>query len=384
MTTEATESPDVRYGRVLESAEISGYTAQRAFEGVRSLLESGDWHRVGPGFNDLSTFIRSVPFGRLNPPDDLRLEYERVAFEHGASKRSIADSAGVSEGTVRNDLRPAQDYAPDAEAGDAEHAEPAIVDAGPAQDYAPDAGLPGELDDVPLWPEDEAEPADAVPSPDEVEDVAEPVQLEPAAPGWHRLGDHLLYCGDSADQEFVAACSAAAFAFADPPYNAGKAEWDQGFEWKHDYLAESAEIVAVTPGLASLAGFLAKTEMPYRWSIAAEITNGMTAGALRFGNWICVTLFAHGSIYRKSKDHIRIPAATGDDAGGKHASRKPIRLLTSLIELFTTKGDTVVDPFLGSGTTLIASELTGRRCVGAELDPMHCAEIIQRYHQARA
>jgi len=208
--------------------------------------------------------------------------------------------------------------------------------------------------------------------------TTEPEPLTPATPGWHQLGAHMLYCGDSTDDEFVAAC-VGAFAFADPPYNAGKAEWDQGFKWRHDYLAESADIVAVTPGIAALAGFLASTDMPYRWSMAAEITNGMTSGALRFGNWICVTLFAHGSIYRKSKDHLRIPAATGDDDGGSHASRKPLRLLTHLIELFTTKGDTVVDPFLGSGTTLIAADRTGRRCIGAEIDPMHCAEIIVRY-----
>jgi hypothetical protein len=213
--------------------------------------------------------------------------------------------------------------------------------------------------------------------------ASDPEPNEPAQPGWHKLGDHLLYCGDSTDREFIDACQGA-LAFADPPYNAGKADWDEGFTWEHDYLAEAADIVAVTPGIASLAGFLANTEMPYQWSVSAEITNGMTRGALGFGNWICVTLFAQGSLYRKAKDHYRIPAATGDDQGGTHPSRKPIRLLMHLIELFTSKGDTVIDPFLGSGTTLLAAQRTGRRCIGAEIDPKHCGEIIDRYNRGAA
>lgn len=199
-----------------------------------------------------------------------------------------------------------------------------------------------------------------------------------AAPGWHQLGDHWLYCGDSTDEAFIEACQGA-FAFADPPYNVGKAEWDHRFTWAHDYLVDAADIVAVTPGIMSLVDFCGRTKMPYRWSMAGEITNGMTSGALRFCNWIHVMLFAHGSVYRGSKDHFRIPAATADDSGGTHPSRKPFRLMTHLIELFTTKGDTVIDPFLGSGTTLLAAQRLGRVCIGAEIDPHYCAQIIARY-----
>lgn len=274
--------------------------------------------------------------------------------QNGMSQREIADVLGVDAATVNRDLKPT-----------VANATPEPADADFVQVDEPD-----ELPTVANATLD-SQPEKALPIDDDL--------LTPAAIGWHRLGEHLLYCGDSTDPEFIAACQASAFAFADPPYNAGKADWDESFTWQHDYIADAAAIVAVTPGIASLAGFLAKTEMPYRWSMAAEITNGMTSGALRFGNWICITLFAHGSIYRKAKDHVRIPVATGDDHGGTHPSRKPIRLLTHLIELFTTKGDTIIDPFLGSGTTLIAAERTGRRCVGAEIDPTHCAEIIARY-----
>jgi DNA modification methylase len=42
-------------------------------------------------------------------------------------------------------------------------------------------------------------------------------------------------------------------------------------------------------------------------------------------------------------------------------------------------GTAVYDPFLGSGTTLIAAELTGRVCYGVELDPKYCDVIVQRW-----
>lgn len=209
-----------------------------------------------------------------------------------------------------------------------------------------------------------------------------PEDVQPIGSGWHQLGPHWLYCGDSTDPEFIERCTGARFAFADPPYNADKADWDNNFVWKHDYLTDIAPVVAVTPGIASLAEFMSLTGMPYRWTLSAEITNGMTRGALGFGNWIAVALFAaNESLYRNAKDVLHIAAGTGDDQGGIHPSRKPIRLINELIELFTNKDDLIVDPFLGSGTTLIAADKLGRRCIGAELDPDYCAHIIRRYEE---
>jgi hypothetical protein len=195
---------------------------------------------------------------------------------------------------------------------------------------------------------------------------------------WWQLGEHLLYCGDSASDAFTSQVTGR-FAFADPPYNAGKADWDHGFKWQHDYLTEAAGIVAVTPGISAIPEFLRATEMPYRWSMAAWITNGMTRGALGFGNWIYVALFAEAeSIHQGIQDHLRISVSAAA-ASTRHESRKPAELLVDLIEAFTEAGDTVIDPFLGSGTTLFAAEQTGRKCTGAEIEPEFCAEIITRY-----
>ena len=50
-----------------------------------------------------------------------------------------------------------------------------------------------------------------------------------------------------------------------------------------------------------------------------------------------------------------------------------------LIELFTRPGERVLDPFLGSGSTLIAAERTGRKCYGFDLDARYCDVILARW-----
>jgi DNA modification methylase len=62
-----------------------------------------------------------------------------------------------------------------------------------------------------------------------------------------------------------------------------------------------------------------------------------------------------------------------------HPTQKPIELMRRPILNHTKRGEVLYDPFLGSGTTLIAAELTGRTCYGAEIDPKFCDVIIQRW-----
>jgi site-specific DNA-methyltransferase (adenine-specific) len=57
----------------------------------------------------------------------------------------------------------------------------------------------------------------------------------------------------------------------------------------------------------------------------------------------------------------------------------PIALPEAYIEAVCDDGGSVCDPFLGSGTTLIAAEKTGRICYGMEIDPKYCDVIIKRY-----
>jgi len=61
-----------------------------------------------------------------------------------------------------------------------------------------------------------------------------------------------------------------------------------------------------------------------------------------------------------------------------HPTVKPVALVADAILDCTERGGIVLDAFLGSGTTVIAAERTGRRCYGVELDPLYVDTAIRR------
>jgi DNA modification methylase len=64
---------------------------------------------------------------------------------------------------------------------------------------------------------------------------------------------------------------------------------------------------------------------------------------------------------------------------GLHPTIKPVELVADTILDCTARRDIVLDPFLGSGTTIIAAERTGRKCYGIELDPVYVDTIVRRW-----
>lgn len=72
--------------------------------------------------------------------------------------------------------------------------------------------------------------------------------------------------------------------------------------------------------------------------------------------------------------------------GGKaeHPTTKPIALMLALVEDFTDPGETILDPFAGSGTTLVAALRLGRRAVGIERDPKYFALAVERLRAEEA
>ena len=63
----------------------------------------------------------------------------------------------------------------------------------------------------------------------------------------------------------------------------------------------------------------------------------------------------------------------------KHPTQKPVELVLKAIKNSSKEGDIILDPFLGSGTSLIAAEQCGRVCYGVELDPSYVDVIIERW-----
>lgn len=65
----------------------------------------------------------------------------------------------------------------------------------------------------------------------------------------------------------------------------------------------------------------------------------------------------------------------------EHPTMKPVELCARAISHGSQRGGAVLDGFLGSGSTLIAAEQLGRRCIGTELDPKYCDAILARWEK---
>jgi hypothetical protein len=204
------------------------------------------------------------------------------------------------------------------------------------------------------------------------------VKIRPPKHGeWWRLGAHLLYCGSSIDTAFVERVkrSGARLAFCDP-------DSPVSVNWDHDYLIDYCRYVIVMLPHDQMPHFYAHvTGMPYRWSVAAEIENGFMPGPLGSSRWLYMGLFSFSNdVNRNISDHFSVELASQPQIRPGFPEPKPMELMTELIGGFTEEHDGVIDPFMGTGTTLFAAEKLNRRCVGAEFKPAICLDIITTYN----
>ena len=65
-----------------------------------------------------------------------------------------------------------------------------------------------------------------------------------------------------------------------------------------------------------------------------------------------------------------------------HTTQKPLGLMRELVDLFSEPDETILDPFLGSGSTMRAAKDCGRRCIGVEREEQYCATAVRRLGQA--
>lgn len=83
---------------------------------------------------------------------------------------------------------------------------------------------------------------------------------------------------------------------------------------------------------------------------------------------------------------IRCPRRNGggnlDDAHVRHPTEKPVGLLRQLIESSSLLGETILDPFAGSGSTLVAAQREGRKAIGIEVEERWCEAAAKRLAQA--
>lgn len=226
-----------------------------------------------------------------------------------------------------------------------------------------------------------------------------------------QLGKHRVMCGDSISLEAVEALmdgSKADLVVTDPPYNTGmdgegKAEkaWlshmfnDKIENWEVFLNDIFANYYAVTKGQCAFYVFIdwrkvqdIRLAMEKLMDVKNVIVWDKKVHGLgsdyKFTYELCVVgkrgkpeiSNRYGTDYQ---DIWRVQRQIGRNES--HATAKPVELLEKPIIHASKQDDIVLDLFLGSGSTLIAAEKTGRICYGMELDPKYADVIIERYEQ---
>ncbi len=195
-----------------------------------------------------------------------------------------------------------------------------------------------------------------------------------------------IYHGDC--REILPQLDVPAMIFADPPYGVGfkygqHDDSRQGYEalipsWYNCLISER---VCVTPGMDNLCLW----PQP-RWVIAWLKTNSMGANRLSGPAMVSRNLWEpilwYGAYPKHSPSRDTLKAPLGDSASDiGHPCPKPISLMRQLVEIGTDCGDTIIDAFCGSGTTLRAAKDLGRKAMGIEIEERYCEIAAKRMSQ---
>jgi 16S rRNA G966 N2-methylase RsmD len=147
--------------------------------------------------------------------------------------------------------------------------------------------------------------------------------------------------------------------------------------WADKVLAPEG-VLAVLMGQSHLPEVyrLLNGHRPYRWT-ACYLTPGPSYASMArrlHSNWKPLLIYGGGPRFA---DVIR--AEGGDaDAKSNHKWGQDYGAFHTIIERLTTRGQTVADPFMGSGTTLLAAHALGRHAIGADTDPQSITTARER------
>jgi DNA modification methylase len=219
------------------------------------------------------------------------------------------------------------------------------------------------------------------------------------------LGDHRLLCGDAtvlADVEKALGGGLADLCFTDPPYNVDYGA-SAGSKILNDNLGDGFEtflydacvnILSVTKGAS------------YICMSSSELHNLQKAFKAAGGHWSTFVIWAKNTFtlgradyqrqyepilygWKEGVDHFWCGARDQGDVwfvdkprkNDLHPTMKPVALVERAIRNSSKSRDIVLDPFGGSGTTLIAAEKTGRSARLVELDPRYADVIVRRWQE---
>ena len=253
--------------------------------------------------------------------------------------------------------------------------------------------------------------------PDEVPEAPEEAVSKRGAV--YQLGSHRLMCGDSTDPHDVATLMAGAkavFVFTDPPWNVNYGAVEsgnpQGYKPRtilNDFMGTEDFKEFMLKSFRNMKDFSEPGAMIYVVMSAQEWGNMMLTLAMNDFHWSSTIIWnkdrlvlsrkdyhtkyepiwygwaegearLHPLDDRKQSDVWDIPRPSKSD---DHPTMKPVELVIRALQNSSDRGALVLDLFGGSGTTLIASEQTGRTCYMMELDPKYCDVIRRRWAEFR-
>jgi DNA modification methylase len=244
------------------------------------------------------------------------------------------------------------------------------------------------------------------------------------------LGRHRLYCGNALDPTAYATLlegEKAAAVFTDPPYNVKIDGHVSGngnithreFAMAAGEMTETEFTEFLTASLTSICAYTTPGAIIYAcmdWRHMGEMlaagrssgcdllnlcvwakTNG-GMGSLYRSRHELVFVFRNGSdphlnniqLGRFGRNRTNVWNYPGVNSFARKGSRnalelhptvKPIALVSDAILDSTKRDDVVLDPYLGSGTTTLAAERTGRRCYGIEIDPLYVDTAVNRWQR---
>lgn len=229
-----------------------------------------------------------------------------------------------------------------------------------------------------------------------------------------RLGDNLLLCADCRDTKLIAKIVGThkiKAVITDPPYGVAVTESKQNFQTlsknkvvANDHLQSDQEYRTFTKGwIEAITPHLERKNVFYIFNadkMIFALREGMLDAGLKFGQlliWVKThavigrmdyapqhELIAYGwsgvheFIKAKDKSVLICPKP---NKSKMHPTTKPIELIRRLMLNSTRIGDVVYDGFLGSGTTLLSCQMTGRICIGVEQDIEYCQTTIDRWQK---
>lgn len=225
------------------------------------------------------------------------------------------------------------------------------------------------------------------------------------------LGEHRLLCGDSTKSDDVKRLYAGDVPFimvTDPPYGVeydpewreeadgvkrqrtGKVMNDDRADWTDAYRLFSGDVAYVWHAdrfAVAVAQVLGTVGLEVRSQIVwVKERFVLGRSAYHFQHEPCWYAVREGETAKWSGDRKQtsvwsIPDTKHDDADTTHGTQKPIQCMYRPIKNHGGPDDIVYDPFLGSGTTLIAAQQLERKCLGLELDPAYADIIVERWEQ---